>query len=513
MSPFIDQYEACPAGTQSGDHLQVTECTGTGDSQSCNTSVLGVSECYAPSSSWTSIEAIDLTGTFGGGYWVFQSTRSVSGWAVNPDFGPIPSMTLDYERARQTVQTQDTWADACPSLSPLGSGGNRCTVASSPQCVDGPSSKTIDGVPVQRDCWDYQSTLTCAGGAAADQCAPLLTSGCTPLTSVCARSDLSTGACAEVREQVSCSVPDETFTTVSNCPNKVFCIGGGCFDIAYANDQDFARSLSMLEGAREAGVYLDTDHMQVFKGEADHCRERLLTNCCTSDSAGRGMTNQSVMGKGSNLVYDLLMNSENRQFVTQGLQAMLLDSGFSGSYSSYGFTIAVNGTALPEGSTALYASSTEAGEGFVLAFDPWSLAIMVIIYVILSMMSCSQDEARVAMQQGAGLCHTVGSYCSGCILFCSICTEHTEGKCCFNSMLSRIINEQGRAQIGKGWGDPENPDCSGFTVAQLQSLNLAAMDLSEFYASLSTQMPNLSKLQDSNDAKVPNCYFGQGKCQ
>ena len=45
-------------------------------------------------------------------------------------------------------------------------------------------------------------------------------------------------------------------------------------------------------------------------------------------------------------------------------------------------------------------------------------------------------------------------------------------KCCFNSMLARIVNEQGRAQVGKGWGGAQSPDCSGFTVAQLQTPRL-----------------------------------------
>ena len=43
------------------------------------------------------------------------------------------------------------------------------------------------------------------------------------------------------------------------------------------------------------------------------------------------------------------MNSENRQFVYQGLSALLTGAGFSGSFTSYGVTIAVNGTALPAG--------------------------------------------------------------------------------------------------------------------------------------------------------------------
>ena len=194
---------------------------------------------------------------------------------------------------------------------------------------------------------------------------------------------------------------------------------------------------------------------------------------------------------------------------------MLTGAGFSGSFTTYGVTIAVNGTALPAGSTVLYSSSAVAGEGFVIAFDPWTLVIAAVIYIVLSLTSCNENEAVLALKEGAGLCHSIGSYCSSCIRIlgsCVSCIEHTTGKCCFNSMLARIVNEQGRGQIGKGWGDARNLDCSGFSIAQLQSLDFARMDLSEFYASLVAKSPNLSAIQTNNGARVPSCYFGQGKC-
>ena len=302
-----------------------------------------------------------------------------------------------------------------------------------------------------------------------------------------------------------------TTSATSNCPANVFCLAGSCFNTSYTNDTDFARSMSFLEAAREAGVYLDTDNMQVFTGEANSCRDRLFKNCCDSDSSGAGMTNQSLFGTGSRLVFDVLMNSDNRQFLYQGMHALLLGGGFSGSFTTYGVTVAVNGTALPAGSSVLFS-----GESMVIAFDPWSLAIAVVIYAVMSLSSCNEDEAKLALKEGAGLCHTIGSYCSSCIRifgFCVACIENTTGKCCFNSKLARIINEQGRAQFGKGWGSPQGPDCSGFSIAQLQSLDFASMDLTEFYASIVPTLPNVGALQSGAASRAPNCYYGQGKCQ
>jgi|GEM_PF-1729576 len=295
------------------------------------------------------------------------------------------------------------------------------------------------------------------------------------------------------------------------CPSNVFCLGASCFNTAYTSDADFARSMSMMEAAREAGVYLDTDHLRVFEGEMDSCRDRLLKNCCYSDAAGAGMSNNGLFGVGSHLVYDALMNSENRQFIYQGMSALLTSAGFSGSFTSYGVTLAVNGTALPAGSVTL-----ATGDSFAIAFDPWSLAIAVVIYIVISMTSCNDNEGRLAMQEGAGLCHTVGNYCSSCIRIlghCVSCTEHTTGKCCFNSLLSRIVNEQGRIQLGKGWGTGQAADCAGFSIAELQSLDFAKMDLTEFYASIVPTLPKVGTIRTDNASRIPACYYGKGRCE
>jgi conjugal transfer mating pair stabilization protein TraN len=53
--------------------------------------------------------------------------------------------------------------------------------------------------------------------------------------------------------------------------------------------------------------------------------------------------------------------------------------------------------------------------------------------------------------------------------------------CGFGTSLPRIIQEAGRTQVGKGWGSPKTPDCSGFTVNQFQALDLTNVDFSDFY--------------------------------
>jgi conjugal transfer mating pair stabilization protein TraN len=417
------------------------------------------------------------------------------------------TLPLSFQQPTMNQLETDTWDDHGASLA----AGGRCTAVTPERCVDGPGTKLINGHPVNRACWSYERTVSCSGTAGQSDCAPLAAQGCTPDGTACRQTNPSSGVCEVFEDSYTCPTPAQQTTSTSNCPSSVFCFQGGCFDISRPPDADFGRSLSMLEAAREAGVYLDTNQMQVFKGEQNRCRDRLLKNCCYSDGTGAGMSNQSLFLAGSRLVYDVLMNAENQQFIYQGMSALLKSGGFSGTFTTYGVTVAVNGAALPAGSAVLYA-----GDSMVIAFDPWSLAVAVIIYIALSMMSCNEEEGKLAMKEGAKVCHSVGTWCSTCLMVlgvCASCTEHTTSKCCFNSMLARIINEQGRAQIAKGWGSSQSPDCSGFTVAQLQSLNFAAMDLSEFYASLVPALPNVGALQTNSAARLPTCYYGQGRCQ
>ena len=135
---------------------------------------------------------------------------------------------------------------------------------------------------------------------------------------------------------------------------------------------------------------------------------------------------------------------------------------------------------------------------------PWTIAMLAIQFS--GLLSCEQAEQVLAMKNDNHLCHSVGSYCSAKIPIIGVCIETTQTYCCFNSRLARILNEQGRAQLGRSFGGAQSPDCSGFTIAQLQSLDFSRMDLSEFYAEIAPTMPNVGALQQQTQQRV-NSYF------
>ncbi len=101
----------------------------------------------------------------------------------------------------------------------------------------------------------------------------------------------------------------------------------------------------------------------------------------------------------------------------------------------------------------------------------------------ISLGSCKSQEIYLSKlrQWGKldGQCHYVGSYCAekwpliGCV-------QKKKTYCCFSSPLSRIIQEQGRPQLGIGWGSPESPNCRGFTIEEFQKLDFSKIDFSEY---------------------------------
>lgn len=101
---------------------------------------------------------------------------------------------------------------------------------------------------------------------------------------------------------------------------------------------------------------------------------------------------------------------------------------------------------------------------------------------------CNKQEKQLGQAKEKKLCHYVGEYCSKKQKITGICLEHKKSYCCFDSMLSRIIQEQGRVQIGLSFGDPDSADCSGLTADELQRIDFSRIDFSEYYQSLEAQV-------------------------
>lgn len=107
-------------------------------------------------------------------------------------------------------------------------------------------------------------------------------------------------------------------------------------------------------------------------------------------------------------------------------------------------------------------------------------AIAALATPFLTMFACSTEEKMLDIKDRMGFCHRVGSYCSSSFL--GICKTRRTAYCCFESKLSRILQEQGRIQLSKPWGAPKREQCLGFSIDEFARLDLSRMDFTEVYA-------------------------------
>lgn len=383
-------------------------------------------------------------------------------------------------------------------------------------CIDDSPTKVFSGVEIPLaaagGCWEYEDTYSCGSNEVLGDCQELRDRGCSQIGSSCI--DMAdNGACALYAQTYQCLAAAPEETTRTSCGNQMYCLDGNCSDASYPPDADFARAVTFMEAQRQAGVYLDPNTLTIFNGSFNSCSKKMggIGNCCKKNVKGGDSNNlvartaldnigtnvggflvdQTQTLVGSTYAYDALFQSDAPNWMANGFESMfgsgpLPVESFNPSLSFMGVT-ATFGGAAPAGATTLLS-----GQGFTVYFNPATFYLAVAMMVIQELMSCTQDEQVLSLKRGSNLCVFIGSYCASKAL--GGCVETKESYCCFNSRLARIINEQGRVQLGRGWGSVEEPDCKGFTMDELESIDFAALDLTEFYREVIPSLPDSGKV-------------------
>ena len=251
-----------------------------------------------------------------------------------------------------------------------------------------------------------------------------------------------------------------------------YCSAQACYDptpgAGTVEEVERDREYVQADGATDSsGACLD--EIRIFQGHPMDCRPvgagTLFENCCNDGATDATLTDTSG---------------------AEGLVvgAAAVSTIFGGVSAAYG--------AYAAGATSSSAASV--GTSFLSgAFDPTTLAVAVAFTVMVEMLDlgCREEDVETAMLRSSGFCHYIGDYCATNTPFG--CLQKKRTHCCFNSLLGRIIHEQGRSQLASfasldngGWGTVENPHCDGFTPEEFQSLDFGSMDLSEYYDHLET---------------------------
>lgn len=129
--------------------------------------------------------------------------------------------------------------------------------------------------------------------------------------------------------------------------------------------------------------------------------------------------------------------------------------------------------------------------------------------LLIGISGCTPAEHELAEERNDGHTHYLGERCAKRIL--GICIRRERRWCVFGSKLGRIFQQQGRAQLGVGWGS-----CRGLTVAEIGGIDFDALDLSEFTADLldgetepSVSLPDAGDTQTLMQDRV-RAFYGQG---
>ena len=110
---------------------------------------------------------------------------------------------------------------------------------------------------------------------------------------------------------------------------------------------------------------------------------------------------------------------------------------------------------------------------------------------------CDAQEKELGDWRAKRRCVEVGTYCTQKLPIIG-CIQKKTTFCCFGTKLSRLIQEQGRAQLGIGWGDVKDPNCRGLTADELSRIDMSKMNLSELYEDV---QKNFKPQAQSHEAK------------
>ena len=116
--------------------------------------------------------------------------------------------------------------------------------------------------------------------------------------------------------------------------------------------------------------------------------------------------------------------------------------------------------------------------------------------------SCSQEEKTLGEAKDKKLTVSLGEYCAESVL--GACIRKKKSYCTFDSMLARIVQEDGRPQLGLNFGSAKHPNCSAFSPNQLQQINMENMDFSDFYEDMhkGTNLPDQNVIIDRLEQSV-----------
>jgi len=181
-------------------------------------------------------------------------------------------------------------------------------------------------------------------------------------------------------------------------------------------------------------------------------------------------------------------------FATTAISS-IFGSGAPSVLANSGGVIVVESGAQTFATSSATLAAEYMASAFLAAFSfvTWAYMIYTLYSMYDEMTKCTAAEKILSCKRAKGVCHKVGNRCS--IKVFGACLQTKEIFCCFDSVLSRIIHEQGRPQIGLDWGDADSPTCRGFYLDEFMQIDFTKIDFGEYVDDLTRQMLNPAQVE------------------
>lgn len=350
-------------------------------------------------------------------------------------------------------------------------------------------------------CWQYSYHYACTG-TVTDTCAQYRNnSACGVTASTCIDTTPETGQCNEWQYTYKCQTQAQQTAQQTNCSSGLF--DTSSFTKPPNNNDSFIRGALGLEIAGEGQTYASKLN-GIFSGVSESCRKGYegIQNCCKSTPGGS--TNSATMSLAIGAAASVAKYAGEKAIdmaspyvfdamYSNGLFTSALTENFTTAFSlnaangggTLGTSLATNGLSVGAYGFTVGTGSMSAGlfganmqiasfgsNGY-LAFNPYVFAAMVAIQVIEGLSKCSQAEQLLALHKGSNLSTYIDTTCAKSVL--GSCVQYVEEYCSFNSLLSEIINIQGKTQLGLPLAG-----CGGLTPAQISAIDFTKIDFSAF---------------------------------
>lgn len=336
-----------------------------------------------------------------------------------------------------------------------------------------------------------------------DSCASLREQGCVLYESRCLDME-----CTRREHTYRCGKDRVTgYTVAYNCAGQIRCIGTECgADASYQANTDFAQAAAVGEVLNMARVDSSKagGNIIIFPGKEMEC-EISPKNCCRPNTARLSIADYVKAAQAAYSIYKYASGgmsavatsyAQNITWIANSLASKLGIVEAAATYAEAGGVATTTATITTEAGTTTI-NTTFAGADMVSSATVYTpsatismvgtvasaVGLVLTAYSVVSMVydmtfACTQDDLDTSIKLGYNLCHFVDTRSTKRWLFF---TQRWRRYCCFNSILAKIVHEQGRPQIGLTWGGGNSPlDCRGLTAEELASIDFSRIDFSEY---------------------------------